>query len=192
MKAESHHAEPRQTSQPPLLAARYALFFAAVYNNRSATNRHARSSQMRIDRLEDALSEAMRFQEMTELADRGLVRDPLAAKIDPDERPHRVTIVEGLFDARIAQIEPVLEEIYPQHPLDTDRRTSGPFPNRIVTLNDLADALPRDHLVHLVEKLRTPRRFGITFKTGSRKRDLLVRHELNCIKKQAPNKSGHP
>jgi hypothetical protein len=46
-----------------------------------------------------------------------------------------------------------------------------------VALNDLADALPRDHLVHLVEKLRTPRSFGIAFKTGGRKRDLLVRHE---------------
>jgi hypothetical protein len=46
-----------------------------------------------------------------------------------------------------------------------------------VALNDLAQAFPRDHSVHLVEKLRTSRRLGIAFKTGGCKRDLLVRHK---------------
>jgi integrase len=43
-------------------------------------------------------------------------------------------------------------------------------------------------LVHLVEKLRTPRRFGIAFKTGGRKRDLLVRHPKSPIKTSAAPK----
>jgi hypothetical protein len=146
-------------------------------DDRPTADRHARTSQLRIDGPEDALPKTVLFQEVTELTDRGLVRNPLAAKIDADESPHRVAIVERLFDARIAQIEPVLEEIHTQHSLNTDWRTSGSFANGIVPLNDLAQALPRDHSVHLVEKLRPSRRLGKAFKTGGRKRDLLVRHE---------------
>jgi len=49
-----------------------------------------------IDGFEDALSRGtMLFQEVTELADRRLVRDALAAKIDADERPHRAAVVRA-------------------------------------------------------------------------------------------------
>jgi hypothetical protein len=128
------------------------------------------------DRLEDALPQPVPLQEVTELADRRLVGDSLAPQVNPDERPHRGAIVERFLNPRIAQVEPVLQEVHSQHSFDTDRRSSNSAFSRIVALDDSTEALPRDGLVHLTKKLRSSGGLSEALKAGRRKGHLLVRH----------------
>src|SRR5262252_8415047 len=53
-------------------------------------------------------------------------REPALAKagVDANKMPHRLRIVKRLFHCRVGQIEPVLQEIEAQHPLDPDRRVA--------------------------------------------------------------------
>src|SRR5262245_28373618 len=69
-------------------------------------------------------AQIMLLEQMAEAAHRRFVGHRLAAEIDPDKTPHRRRIVERLFDRRVRQVEPLLQEIDAQHPLDTDRRTT--------------------------------------------------------------------
>jgi hypothetical protein len=64
----------------------------------------------------------VRLEQVAEAAHRRLVRHRLAAEVDPDKAPHRRRIVERLLDRRVRQIEPLLQKIDAQHPLDPDRR----------------------------------------------------------------------
>ena len=145
-------------------------------NDRATPHGHTRTTQVRVNGPKDTLPKTMLLQEMTELANRRLVRNPFASEIDADERPHRGTVVECLLHGRIAKVEPVLQEVHAQHSLDAYRRSSRPISRRIVSVDDFAETLPWDHLVHLIEKPGTPRRLAVAFKTGGCKRDLLVRH----------------
>jgi len=61
---------------------------------------------------------------VAEAAHRRLVGHRLAPEIDADKTPHRLRIVERLFDRRVRQIESVLQEIDAQHPLHANRRTA--------------------------------------------------------------------
>ena len=146
-------------------------------DDRTSTDHHTRTSQVRVDRPEDALAQTMLFQEMTKLADGRLVRNPFLPEINTDERSHRVAVVEGLFHGRVAEVEPVLQEVHSQHSLDADRRSSRSLSRWIMPLHHLAEAFPGDHLIHFVEKLSTLRRLAVTLKTSGRKSDLLVRHK---------------
>ena len=42
----------------------------------------------------------------------------------PTKPAHRLQIVDRLFHRRVRQVEPLLQKIEPQHPLDPDRRTA--------------------------------------------------------------------
>jgi hypothetical protein len=77
--------------------------------------------------------------------------------------PHRGGIVERSLNARVAQVESVLPEVHPQLSFDADRRSSNSTFSRIIALDDSAEALPRDRLVHLTKKLRSP---GGLFRSG--------------------------
>ena len=75
--------------------------------------------------LEQLPAQIMRLEQMTEAAHRSLTRHRLATEVDAIKMPHRLRIVERLFHCRVGQIEPVLQEIDAQHPLDPDRRAAG-------------------------------------------------------------------
>ena len=75
--------------------------------------------------LEQPPAQIMRLEQMTEAAHRSLTRHRLATEVDAIKMPHRLRIVERLFHCRVGQIEPVLQEIDAQHPLDPDRRAAG-------------------------------------------------------------------
>src|SRR5262245_41744253 len=109
---------------------------------------------------------------MAEAAHCGLVGYRLAAEINPDETAHRARIVERLFYCRIRQIEPLLQKIDAQHPLDPDRRAAIAR-LRIERLDQRAQRRPWHHAFHLFEKRRPPRRLGVALKPHSRQRQLL-------------------
>jgi hypothetical protein len=70
------------------------------------------------DLFEQPAAEIMLFEQVAEAAHPRLVRRRLAPKVDPDRIPHRRGIVERLFHRRVRQVEPVLQEMDAQHPLD--------------------------------------------------------------------------
>lgn len=72
-------------------------------------------------------AEVVGLQNMAELADRSLVRHRLTAKVDSHKVAHGPRVVKRLLHRRIGEIEPVLEKMDAQHPLNPDRRTSRAF-----------------------------------------------------------------
>src|SRR5262249_18112687 len=69
-------------------------------------------------------AQIVRLEQMAEAAHRGFVGDRLAPEIDPDEIAHCPPIVERFLDRRVRQVEPLLQKVYSQHPLDPDWRTA--------------------------------------------------------------------
>src|SRR5262249_61607985 len=69
-------------------------------------------------------AQVMLLEQMAEAAHRGFVGYRLAPEIDPDEIAHCPRIVERLFYRRVRQVEPLLQKVYSQHPLDPDWRTA--------------------------------------------------------------------
>ena len=146
-------------------------------NNRGVDDRAGGNLQpvlfeMPMDLLEQTAAEIMRFEQMPEAADRRLVRRRLAAKIDPGEITHRRRVIKRLLDAGIGEIEPLLQEIDPKHPLEAIGRSAVPG-LWIERFDQPAQLRPRDDLLHFGKKRSTPRRLAVTFKTRRRKRQLL-------------------
>src|SRR6478735_9394773 len=122
--------------------------------------------------VEQLLAQIVLLDQVTKAAHRRLVRHRLAAEIDPDKAAHRRRIVERLLDRRIRQIEPLLQEINTQHPLDPDRRAAIAR-LRIERLDQRAQRRPRHHPLHLGKKRGPPRRLGVALKPHCRQRQLL-------------------
>lgn len=60
-------------------------------------------SQMRIDRLEDLAGQVMRFQQVTEPAQRGRIGRNAPVRLNADEVPNRLTVVDRIWTkSRIA------------------------------------------------------------------------------------------
>lgn len=97
---------------------------------------------------------------MAELANGGLIRHRLAAQIDADKPSHRARVVHRLFHRRIGEVEPVLQEMDLEHPLNANRRAPGAFALRIKWLDYPAQSRPWNDLVHLLEKLLPARRLA--------------------------------
>src|SRR6516165_7165975 len=129
---------------------------------------------MPLYRVEQLPAQIVGLQQMAEAAYRRFVRHWLAAEINADEIAHHQRIVECLFHRRVRQVEPLLQEIDPQHPLHPDRRAAiAGF--GIERLDQPAQRRPRHHPFHLGQKYRPPRRLGVAFKTRRRQRQLLHR-----------------
>src|SRR6516165_11180047 len=77
---------------------------------------------MPLYRVEQLPAQIVGLQQMAEAAYRRFVRHWLAAEINADEIAHHQRIVECLFHRRVRQVELLLQEIDPQHPLHPDRR----------------------------------------------------------------------
>ena len=90
----------------------------------------------------------------------------------PTKTTHRQRIVQRLFDRRVRQIEPMLQEIDAQHPLDPDRRAAIAR-LRIERLDQPAQRRPRNHALHLGKKHCPPRRLGVAVESRGRQRQLL-------------------
>ena len=109
---------------------------------------------------EDGGGEVVLLQEVAEPQDRGLVGDHVLAQLDARKPPHRLAVVDGVFGLGIREIEPLLEEVDPQHLLEPQRL--APLPGLwIVGLDHGEQVLPGDHAVHLGEELLSARHFAL-------------------------------
>ena len=116
-------------------------------------------------------AQIVRLQQVAEAAHRRLVRNRLAAEVDADETPHRQRIVERFFHRRVRQVEPLLQKVDAQHPLDPDRRPAVAGLG-IKRLDQPAQRRPRHHAFHLGQKCRPPRRLGVALEPRRRQRRL--------------------
>src|SRR5262249_50714144 len=96
-------------------------------------------------------AQIVRLEQMAEAAHRGFVGDRLAPEIDPDEIAHYPRIVERFLDRRVRQVEPLLQKVYSQHPLDPDWRTAVAR-LRIERLDQPTQRRPRHYPLHLGQK----------------------------------------
>ncbi len=76
--------------------------------------------------------------------------------VRPRERAHRRDLVERLFHRRVAQPEPVLHQVHPQHRLQRVGLTAAAR-HRIERLDQIQQRLPRHHLLHLGQEHFAPR-----------------------------------
>ena len=125
-------------------------------------------------------AQIMLFQQMTEAAHCRLVRHRLAAEIDADKIANGCQIIDRFLHRRVRQVEPLLQEIDAQHPLDPDRRAAIARLG-VDRLDKPPQRRPRNHSLHLSQKYRPPRRVAVTFKPRSRQRQL-----LHCPNLRAP------
>src|SRR5271166_1271888 len=102
---------------------------------------------------------------MTELAHRGLVRHWLPPQIDAHKLPHHHRVVERLFQPRVRQVEPLLQKVHSQHPLQPHR---GPPVACfwIVRLDQPTQLAPRHNLFHFLQKQSALGLLGVPFKAS--------------------------
>jgi hypothetical protein len=100
---------------------------------------------------------------MAEAENRALVGNRFTSQVDPRESAHRARLIQRFFRAGVGQVEPVLQEIDAQYPLQPDRRASiaGLV---VVRLYPLTQLLPGNDLIHHGQKLFKSRRFSVAFK----------------------------
>ena len=102
----------------------------------------------------------------------------LRAQINARELAEHGGVVERLFRCRVRQVEPLLQEIDPQHLLQCFR----PSPVArlgIVRLDQPAQLLPRHHPLHLFQKHRPAGLFRVALESGHHRQRPL------------PSESGH-
>src|SRR5207253_5211329 len=105
---------------------------------------------------QDLFPQLVFFQQVPELAHRGLVRHRLTAQINAHELPHHPRVVQRLFYRRVRQVEPLLQKVNPQHALYSHRWPPVPRLG-IMRRHQPAQLAPRHHLLHLLQKYRSPR-----------------------------------
>ena len=88
-----------------------------------ATFRSARR-EMAMDLLEQAVAQLVLFQQVAEAATVVSSGTGSRPKSMPTKPTYRRQIVERLLDRRVGQVEPVLQQVDAQHPLDPDRRAA--------------------------------------------------------------------
>jgi hypothetical protein len=71
--------------------------------------------------------------------------------IDAGEALHRLAVADGVFERFVGQAIPLLEEMHPQHALQSDRRTTA-LSLRVERRDDGDEVLPRDGLLHAGEE----------------------------------------
>jgi len=102
------------------------------------------------------LGQAVGFQQVPKLQDRRLIGHRIVHQVDACKAPHRLRIDEHLLHGWIGQVEPLLQQVNAQHPLQR-HRAPAQSSLRIVRLDQGGPVRPRYYAVHLVEKLLAPR-----------------------------------
>jgi hypothetical protein len=100
----------------------------------------------------DRGGEVVLLQAVPEPQDRGLVGHHVLAQLDARKPPHRLAVVDRVFGLGIREIEPLLEEVDPQHLLEPQGLAALPG-LRIVGRDHGEQLLPGDHAVHLGQEL---------------------------------------
>ena len=125
--------------------------------------------QVFIDCHQQALTEFVLLQQVTELAHPRLIRSAFCPEVDANKAAHRDRVVQRFLHRRVRQVEPELQKVDPQHPLERYRRPTAQLAHlRIKPLDDRNELGPRQHPVHVREELCAPRRLPVLLKPGQR------------------------
>jgi hypothetical protein len=108
-------------------------------------------------------AEIMGFEQMVKAAHRGFVGYRLTAAINPDKAAHRLRIIDRLFHRQVRHIEPVLQKVDPQHPLEAAWRAAIARLG-VIGLDQGAQRRLRHDALHLGQKRPQPRGPGIALK----------------------------
>jgi len=112
--------------------------------------------QMNVDRFQHGSAEAVLFEQVAKLADRGFVRHWFVAKIDSGKAAHQRRVVQDFLHRRIRKVKPLLKEVDSQHAHHANGTTSVARPG-IMGFDQGAQFVPGNHLLHLFQKQRTLR-----------------------------------
>src|SRR6476620_2724730 len=93
---------------------------------------------------------------MAEVQDCRLLRNPRHRHIDAGKAAQGLAVIERILHRTIGQPIPLLQEVDPQHPLQTDRRPAA-LALRVERSQTLHQPRPRHDLLHLPQKLVAPR-----------------------------------
>ena len=126
---------------------------------------------MLVHAIEQQLAEVMALQQVAEVEDRGFVGHRLAAEVDADEPAHRQRVIERLFRRGVGQVEPVLQQVQPQHPLQADRWPAVAS-SWVERFNDRAHLTPGNDLVHLSQELRAASLLAVFVEACARQGEL--------------------
>ena len=155
-------------------------------HQRAFTQQQAARGKVGVDGGEDPFAQVVRFEEATEFQERGGVGHALGTEINAGQVLQRLAVVEGVFEGFVGEGIPLLEEIHPQHPLQSDGRTSA-FALGIMRLDDDQQLGPRDDFLHAREELLAPGGLLLVRKLGLGK-TALVGHAMQLRKHPPPRR----
>src|ERR1700687_5493441 len=123
--------------------------------------------------IEDGMGQPVLLQQVAEAQNRTLVRHHLVAQLNPRETPHRLAVVDRIFGLWVRQIEPLLQEINPQHLLQSQRlATLAGF--GVVRFDQPDQPRPSNHRIHLGQEPLAPRDFALPIPRQRCKRPLIT------------------
>ena len=111
-------------------------------------------SEVGVDGGEEAFAEVVGFEQTPEFQERGGVGHAVCGEVNAGKALERLAVVEGVFEGFVGQAIPLLEEIDPPHPLQSDGRATA-FAFRIEGFDDGQQSHPRDEGFHAREELFT-------------------------------------
>jgi hypothetical protein len=144
-----------------------------------------------VDFLKDPFPEAVGLEKMAELTNGGLVGDRFVSEVDPDEASHGFHVVQGFFRGRITEVEPALQEMDPEHPLQPDGRTAFACLG-VEGVDEGIELLPGNDPLHFSEELFPLRGLLVFFEGGGVRERFLAVHRSSSprmvwSKKQFPS-----
>jgi len=107
------------------------------------------------------------LQQVAKPQDGALVRQAGHAGGQLGELAKQGDVEQGFFHGRIAEREPLLQEVDAQHGLQFERWTThaaGLALGAVVRLDQGSELVPRHHALHLIEKLALARALGTQLK----------------------------
>lgn len=176
------HAEIPLVTLFRLLHFRIALFLLVLGGTRCADDAgiddgaagylHPVVLEVLVHQVEQLVAQIVLLHQMAELANRGLIRCRFAPQVDAYKVTQRLGIVQSFFGSRIGEVEPVLQEVDSQHPLDTDGSATGALRLGIVRLNSVTEFFPGNDGFHFLKELFLAGFLAVLLEAASRKRVL--------------------
>ena len=144
----------------------------AGINNSAPGHFHSIVLEILIHQVEQLVAQVVLFHQMAELADGRLIRRRLSPEIDAYKLAQRLGIIKSFLRSRIREIEPVLQEVNSQHPLNADRASAGALRLGIEGLDSFTQFLPGDDGFHFLKELFLASFLAVFLETAFRKRVL--------------------
>lgn len=145
--------------------------------------------QILIHQVEQLITQVVFLHQVAELADRGFVRHRLPTEVDADELAQRTGVIESFLGRRIRQVEPVLDEVDPQHALDTDRAPTGALRLGIERLDSRGQFLPGNDGFHFFQELFFASLLPVFLESGIGKG--VLAHEVQLVLGTGPIINEH-